>query len=567
LNPSQQLMSMNNNGTSQTQSKNASSIVQPPPTPNVHGVVPPPPPPSGVAVPPPSGQRILFQPQTIGNAKTGTTTLTSVPFNNTLRSPIKQTTFSGNITLNTNSNVSKVIPKTPPRQHVTSFTPPLMFPFTPQVGAINLQTSTINRGKGAPPTHITLGTANIPNQIHPISPNVTPTQDDEANKKRKLNGGEPSRISSSLNVINLEDENSNNSDANTPSTPQQDDTLNNPGSAKKRKRYEFSNGGTTGGRGCSCRKTGCLKRYCECFQNSRRCTVSCHCAGCKNYEGSGELSQVLDKPNSGAKKGKTNQQQPTTQVLMSPRTKYKPTTSSSTPPPLPPGSSTPNRAQPNYYSNIAQMPLVGFTNLFDVVAGPDAIVELCKRLLLTTYRQEQLYTQHWHNEQRLKQIQQSAKVSEIKMVSQLLSPVSSNIISPPQPVPPSKDGDKTPPPKTNNSPPKTPPSNIVSRQSIENSSQPSPDTLSLLCDEDDALHGAAASSSQEDQKMNSKTLLQHVASSSHKGFEHALQVSLENAVLEEFSHFLRDKLNQYYGLEQQQNQQFSFSSPVSNKRR
>ena len=35
---------------------------------------------------------------------------------------------------------------------------------------------------------------------------------------------------------------------------------------------------------CNCKKSQCLKRYCECFQNSRFCGESCNCLDCKNAE-------------------------------------------------------------------------------------------------------------------------------------------------------------------------------------------------------------------------------------------------------------------------------------------
>jgi hypothetical protein len=41
-------------------------------------------------------------------------------------------------------------------------------------------------------------------------------------------------------------------------------------------------------RGCRCKRTGCLKRYCECFQAGRECTAQCACEGCLNCRGLSE---------------------------------------------------------------------------------------------------------------------------------------------------------------------------------------------------------------------------------------------------------------------------------------
>ena len=37
-------------------------------------------------------------------------------------------------------------------------------------------------------------------------------------------------------------------------------------------------------RGCKCKKTKCLKKYCECFHNKEKCGVFCRCEGCENME-------------------------------------------------------------------------------------------------------------------------------------------------------------------------------------------------------------------------------------------------------------------------------------------
>ena len=59
-------------------------------------------------------------------------------------------------------------------------------------------------------------------------------------------------------------------------------------------------------KGCNCKKSKCLKKYCECFQLGLKCTPKCKCVACLNGNSHHHQQQSADTSEQAGDKGKEN---------------------------------------------------------------------------------------------------------------------------------------------------------------------------------------------------------------------------------------------------------------------
>ncbi|KAL1220669.1 Protein tesmin/TSO1-like CXC 2 [Cardamine amara subsp. amara] len=78
-------------------------------------------------------------------------------------------------------------------------------------------------------------------------------------------------------------------------------------------------------RGCNCKKSNCLKKYCECYQGGVGCSINCRCEGCKNAFGRKDGSSNVEEAEQEeevetSEKNIAAKSQQNTEVLMSKET-------------------------------------------------------------------------------------------------------------------------------------------------------------------------------------------------------------------------------------------------------
>lgn len=178
--------------------------------------------------------------------------------------------------------------------------------------------------------------------------------------------------------------------------------------------------------------------------------------------------------------------------------------------------------------------------------GTEVIASLCKSLIYAAYNEECNFVKEWEQKQEQKRItienmeQTKSNSTQLDIMSEKRGNGLANNseqqsaeerFTVPKPFSKAKS-------ESIASSPKTPPTKGVN----SNGNEPSPDTLSLLCEEDDTLTKEQQEQLKKKKKKKAEDVTRVSPPLSKKGYDHSLQVTLEVAILTKFKEFLQEQL-------------------------